>query len=187
MTTVTGTTSPGEESAPRRRLAPFVVLALAVLFIGVLAYGLMNAGEDRIEAGAAPDFTLTTFEGDTLRLADMRGDVVVLNFWATWCLECEREASDLEMAWRTYQDDGVRFVGIDYLDQEPLNLEYLQRYDITYPNGPDIQGRIYNAYGVQGLPETFVIDRNGNVAKVYIGAVTQAELSAEIERLLGQG
>jgi cytochrome c biogenesis protein CcmG/thiol:disulfide interchange protein DsbE len=188
MTTATGTTTPKEEpTAPRRRLAPFVVLVLALLFVGVLAYGLINAGDNRVESGVAPDFTLTTFDGDTMRLADMRGDVVVVNFWATWCLECEKEASDLEMAWRTYQDDGVRFVGIDYLDQEPLNLEYLQRYDITYPNGPDIQGRIYNAYGVQGLPETFVIDRSGNVAKVYIGAVSQAELSAEIERLLGEG
>ena len=71
----------------------------------------------------APDFALTTFDGQPLTLAELKGKVVVVNFWATWCLRDE-EASDLEQAWRDYQDKGVQFVGIDYLDQSPLNQQY---------------------------------------------------------------
>lgn len=162
----------------------WVVLVIAVFFVALLVYGLLTAGDQRVEAGAAPDFTLTTFDGDTLRLADMAGQVVVLNFWATWCISCKDEAVDLELAWQDFKDQNVVFIGVDYLDQEPLNLQWLEQYGITYPNGPDIQGRIYQAYGVTGLPETFVIDQQGNVAKVFVGPTTRAALGAEIRKLL---
>lgn len=172
------------DAAPKRGLGRYVILIIALIFIALLAYGLITAGDKRVEAGKAPDFTLTSFDGETLRLADMQGQVVVLNFWATWCVSCKDEAVDLELAWQDYKDRPVRFIGVDYLDQEPLNLEWIDRYGITYPNGPDIQGRIYNAYGVQGLPETFVIDQQGNVVKVFVGATTREALGAEIDRLL---
>jgi cytochrome c biogenesis protein CcmG/thiol:disulfide interchange protein DsbE len=185
MTTVTGSVSEQNSATPRRKgLARYAIVLIAVGFIALLAYGLMTAGDDRIDSGLAPNFTLTSFEGDTYRLSDLAGQVVVLNFWATWCVSCKDEADDIERVWRTYQDQGVQFLGIDYLDQEPLNLEWIERYGITYPNGPDIQGRIYNAYGVQGLPETFVINRNGEVAKVFVGPLTEQQLVAEIEKVL---
>lgn len=172
-------------AAPRRRsLGRYLIILVALAFIGLLAYGLAAGGDERIEAGKAPDFALTTFDGQTLRLSDLQGQPVVLNFWATWCKECENEASDLELAWRDYRGRGVQFIGIDYLDQEPLNFDYIKRYDITYPNGLDLQGRIYAAYGVQGLPETFVINQDGEVVKVYVGAVTRAALSRELDKLL---
>lgn len=174
------------QSARKRGIGGYLVLGLAAIFVALLAYGLINAGDQRVEEGMAPDFTLTSFDGETLRLADMQGEVVVLNFWATWCISCKDEAVDLELAWQDYKDRGVRFVGVDYLDQEPLNLQWLEQYGITYPNGPDIQGRIYSAYGVAGLPETFVIDQQGNVAKVFVGPTTRAALSAEIDKLLAQ-
>lgn len=177
---------PTTQPARQGGIGRYLVLALAVFFVALLAYGLINAGDQRVEEGKAPDFTLTSFDGETLRLADMQGEVVVLNFWATWCISCKDEAVDLELAWQDYKDQGVRFIGVDYLDQEPLNLQWLEQYGITYPNGPDIQGRIYSAYGVGGLPETFVIDQQGNVTKAFVGATTRAALSAEIEKLLTQ-
>jgi cytochrome c biogenesis protein CcmG/thiol:disulfide interchange protein DsbE len=162
----------------------YVVLVAALAFMALLAYGLMTAGDDRVEAGKAPDFTLTSFDGDTYRLSDMEGQVVVLNFWATWCVSCKDEATELEAAWRDFKDDGVMFIGVDYLDQKPLNLEWIENYDITYPNGDDIQGRIYNAYGVQGLPETFVINRNGEITEAFVGAVTRDQLTQAIAAAL---
>ena len=173
-------------AAPARKggIGRWVVFGIAAFFVAILVYGLMNAGDQRVEAGAAPDFSLTTFEGETLRLSDMAGQVVVLNFWSTWCISCKAEAVDLEMAWRDFEGQNVAFIGVDYLDQEPLNLQWLEKYGITYPNGPDIQWRIYNAYGVAGLPETFVIDQQGNITKVFVGPTTRAELGAEIRKLL---
>lgn len=162
----------------------YLILVIAVVFIAILVFGLATGGDERVEAGMAPDFTLTDFDGNTWKLSDLRGQVVVVNFWATWCVSCKDEADDLEVAWREYKDRGVQFLGVDYLDQEPKNLEWIEFYDITYPNGPDIQGRIYNNYGVQGLPETFVVDQDGQIARVYIGAVTRAELSSLLDRLL---
>ena len=182
------TAAPTEGNAKSRGgIARWLILVIAIAFVAVLAFGLMTGGDSRVEAGLAPDFTLTDFDGNTYRLADLQGDVVVVNFWATWCVSCVDEADDLERVWRNYADRGVRFLGVDYLDQEPLNLEWLERFDITYPNGPDIQGRIYNAYGVQGLPETFVINQEGEIAEVFVGAVTEAQLSAVIDRLLAEG
>lgn len=180
----TSNEAPEAPVAKKSRAGRYVILIVALAFLALLAYGLVAAGDQRVEAGTAPDFELTTFDGEELRLSDMRGQVVVLNFWATWCLECKREATDLEMAWRDYKDRGVQFIGVDYLDQEPLNFEYLEEFDVTYPNGMDVQGRIYNAYGVQGLPETFIINQQGEIVKVYIGALTRAELSAVLDGLL---
>lgn len=180
-------TTPDVSTARKSGAGRWIVLVIAVFFVAVLVYGLVNAGDQRITDGKAPDFTLTTFDGDVLRLADLQGQVVVLNFWATWCISCKDEAVDLELAWQDFKDQDVLFIGVDYLDQEPLNLEWLERYGITYPNGPDLQGRIYNAYGVQGLPETFIIDQEGNVTKVFIGPTTRAAIGAEIRRLLASG
>ena len=109
----------------------------------------------------------------------------MVNFWATWCVGCKGEAPELEQAWQDFKDDDV-VLGVDYLDQKPLNLEWIDRYNITYPNGDDIQGRIYNSYGVQGLPETFVINRNGEVSEVFVGAVTRDQLSVAIMQALAE-
>ncbi len=179
-------TDASKAAAPASKggIGRWVVLVLALSFVAMLVYGLINAGDQRVEAGAAPDFTLTSFDGETLRLSEMAGQVVVLNFWSTWCISCQDEAVDLELAWRDFAGQNVAFIGVDYLDQEPLNLQWLEKYGITYPNGPDIQGRIYNAYGVGGLPETFVIDQQGNIAKVFVGPTTRAALGAEIRKLL---
>ncbi len=185
MAMVTDSVSEQQGTTTRRRsVARYFIVLVAIGFVALLAYGLIISGDTRVEAGKAPDFTLTSFDGETFRLADLSGQVVVLNFWATWCVSCQDEADDIERVWRRFQDQGVQFLGIDYLDQEPLNLQWIERYGITYPNGPDIQGRIYNAYGVQGLPETFVIDRSGNVAQVFVGPVTESQLIAAIEKVL---
>ena len=143
-------------------------------------------------AGPAPDFTLTLFEGydgglgiPVVTLSDLRGRVVVLNFWASWCVPCEEEAPDLEAAWRAYQDRGVVFLGVDWSDNEADALDYLQRFDITYANGPDLGSRISQpVYRIQGVPETFIIDPNGNVVFFKSSPITRQELAAEIEKLL---
>jgi len=112
--------------------------------------------------------------------------VVVVNFWASWCPPCREEAAYLEATWRDYQDRGVVFIGVDYVDTEAEALAYLEEFEITYFNGPDLGTRISQAYRIQGVPETFFIDRNGLLRGVKIGPLFPPELEDRIEALLAE-
>ena len=127
-----------------------------------------NVSEQRA-SGAAPAFEFTTFDGETISLDDLAGQGVVLNFWASWCDPCRDEADLLEQTWRREQDNGIVFLGLDYLDQEHAALEYLAEFDITYPNGPDIQSAAARSYGIKGVPETFFIGPDGKIVSTVIG------------------
>lgn len=117
----------------------------------------------------APDFPLTTFDGDTYDTSAERGRVIVVNFWASWCIPCEQEAAALEAAHRQLSPDGVLFLGVNYVDTEREARAYLTRFDITYPNGPDLGTRISQAYRIRGVPETYIVGPDGRLAFVKIG------------------
>ncbi len=163
-----------------------VAFLVAILFLAILAAGLVVRHQGRPSSGPAPDFTLYLFDGGTLRLSDQRGKVVVLNFWASWCQPCKDEAPDLERTWRRYKDRGVIFIGVNWSDTEAKARAYLAEFQITYPNGPDLGRRIGQKYRIQGVPETFFIDKQGNVRDVVIRPLTEAELVSRIEQLLNE-
>jgi cytochrome c biogenesis protein CcmG/thiol:disulfide interchange protein DsbE len=151
------------------------IVGVLLLFLGFLAWGLWRTNVDgKRAAGIAPDFTITTFEGEQLSLGDLRGKGVVVNFWASWCDPCRDEAPLLEQAWRREEANGIVFVGLDYLDQEPAALAFMDEYDITYPSGPDIASQAARRYGILGVPETFFIDAEGNIAGQFTGPITDA-------------
>ena len=183
------TPAPIAEPQPARRsrggsaLLIGVIAVVGLALLAVFYYGILNPPSKRVGSGAAPDFELTTFEGETIRLSDFRGTPVVLNFWASWCVTCRDEQPYLEEAWRRYQGRVV-FIGVDYLDQLPNALAYLEEFDVTYPNGPDKGSRIYAAYHVQGVPETFFIDAQGNVQGFHVGPISRAQLEERIQALL---
>ncbi|MGD2158068.1 MAG: TlpA disulfide reductase family protein [Anaerolineales bacterium] len=137
----------------------------------ILALGLQRTQEGPVAVGrSAPDFVLTTFDGEQIDSQNYENQVVVLNFWASWCKPCEQEAADLETAWRYYQPRGdVIFLGVDYVDTEPEAKAYLEKFDITYPNGPDLGTRISQSYRIIGVPETFVIGKDGKLAHFQKG------------------
>jgi cytochrome c biogenesis protein CcmG/thiol:disulfide interchange protein DsbE len=150
--------------------AIFIIVPL--IFVGLLGLRLWqtNQSEQRA-AGMAPPLTFTSFEGETYNLDDLRGQGVVLNFWASWCEPCRDEADLLEQTWRQEQDNGIIFLGLDYLDQAPAALAYLEEFDITYPNGPDLQSQAARRYGIKGVPETFFIDPEGRITDIVIGPI----------------
>jgi cytochrome c biogenesis protein CcmG/thiol:disulfide interchange protein DsbE len=165
------------------RLGTFVTLFLV---LGLVGWGLARTRSGPVSSGAAPDFTLTSFNGETVRLSDLRGQVVVVNFWASWCPPCREEAAYLESTWREYEGRGVVFLGVDWVDTEAEALAYIAEFGITYLNGPDLGTRIAQAYRIRGVPETFFIDRNGQVRWVKIGPLFPPELEDKIEELLAE-
>jgi cytochrome c biogenesis protein CcmG/thiol:disulfide interchange protein DsbE len=191
MTQLTDT-SPAttEKKSTTGRIIVIVVGLLLLLgFFAVVAVNLQNIESTDLAGRAAPDFTLPLFdqfEEEEITLSDLRGQVVLVNFWASWCVECYKEADLLEQGWRDYQDDGVVFIGVDYLDTEKEGLAYMEKYNITYPSGPDIGDKISKDYAITGVPETFIIDKDGNIAHVQIGPITKAQLYGLLDKLLAQ-
>lgn len=150
------------------------VIAAWTAVIGLLllvGFGLLRSNRGPLQIGQpAPDFVLTTFEGMEINTADLRGQVVVVNVWASWCVTCVDEAEFLERAYQMFKDQGVVFLGVDWSDTESKALAYLERYGITYPNGPDLSQQIFIDYRVNKVPETFIIGPDGNLAGMKIGA-----------------
>lgn len=175
---------------PKKSRSPRVmaVISFTVLsaFLALLGWGLIQAQRGQVKAGMAPDFTINTFDGQQVTLKSLRGKVVVINFWASWCQTCRLEAAYLERTWRKYKDRDVVFIGIDYVDTEKNALAYIKEYDITYPNGPDLGTRISQAYRIQGVPETFFVARNGELRGLKIGPLEPPELDEKIDQLLGE-
>jgi cytochrome c biogenesis protein CcmG/thiol:disulfide interchange protein DsbE len=161
------------------------VIAWAGLFLllGILALGVRRSQQGPVAPSqSAPGFTLTTFGGEDISSKDLAGKVLVVNFWASWCKPCEQEAADLETAWKEYEPNNqVVFLGVDYVDTEPEAMAYLDRFAITYPNGPDLGTRISQAFRMQGVPETYVIDQEGTLTFVKKGPFTSLE---EIRRAI---
>ena len=182
---------PSAVAAPARRswtgcLTRLGTFVAVFLVLGVLGWGLNRARSGPVGSGPAPDFTLTGFDGQTVRLADLRGQVVVVNFWASWCPPCREEAAYLEKTSRDYQGRGVVFLGVDWVDTEKEALAYIEEFDITYYNGPDLGTRIAQAYRIQGVPETFFIDKSGQVRWVKVGPLYPPELEDKIDELLAE-
>lgn len=188
MSQLPGDAQQAELPAPRRRGTTGIVTVFTVLLalLGLFGWGLVKAQSGPRESGMAPDFSITGFDDRTFTLSQARGQVVIVNFWASWCPPCREEAAYLEQTWRKYEDKGVIFVGVDWVDTEKEALAYIKEFDITYINGPDIGTRAAQAYNIQGVPETFFVAKNGELRGVHIGPLQSPQLDEKIEELLAE-
>jgi cytochrome c biogenesis protein CcmG, thiol:disulfide interchange protein DsbE len=171
-----------------KRLLRWLVPLAAVPVLALLAYGFRVNPRDiptpLLGRPAAP-FTLTDFDGDPLTLAGLRGKVVVVNFWASWCYPaCYEEAPVLERGWRAYRERGVVVVGVDIQDKDDPARKFIRDFDLTFPNAPDRSGKVSVDYGVYGVPETFFIDRQGRIRSKHVGAVTDQVFRESVDALL---
>jgi len=175
------------ETAPASRAVLIwraIFILVPLVFIVFLALRLGTAKTEHRAEGLAPPLEFTTFEGETINLDDLRGKGVVVNFWASWCDPCREEAALLESTWRREKGNGIVFLGLDYLDQEPAAKDYLAEYDITYPSGPDLRSQVARRYGISGVPETFFIDSEGKIVDIVVGPLTsQAQMDSYLDKI----
>ena len=177
-------------------MAQGAAIGLVALLFLLLAWSLLHdEGGDlskqanRGDRPAAPDFTLERLDRDgTLQLSSLRGKVVVLNAWASWCGPCKEEAPYLEQVWQSNRDRGLVVLGVDAKDFRVDARRFADRYGLTFPLVYDGPGDAVGDYGITGFPETFVIDREGRVVRAFAGAVNgekeREELSSAIEGAL---
>ena len=168
----------------------WIIPAAVVPVLVLLAYGFWTNPREipspLLGRPAAP-FVLTTFDKAPLTLQDLRGKVVLINFWASWCIPaCYDEAPALERSWRGYRDRGVVVIGIDVQDTAEAARKFMSDFSLSFPNVRDLAGKVSVDYGVYGVPETFFIDRKGVIRAKHVGAVNDAIFRAEVERLLGE-
>jgi cytochrome c biogenesis protein CcmG/thiol:disulfide interchange protein DsbE len=173
-----------------RRAWRWLLPLSAIPVLALLAYGFRLSPRDipspLVGRPAAP-FALQTFEGRTVTLDSLRGQVVVVNFWASWCYPaCYEEAPVLERGWREYRDRGVIVLGVDIQDKTEAAEKFIRDFGLTFPNAPDPGGRVSVDFGVYGVPETFFVDRQGRIRAKHVGAVTDRALRAQLDRLLDE-
>ena len=168
------------------RLLAGVVAAVAVI-VALLASGL---GRDPsviaspLVGRTAPDFTLPQLDGPPVTLSKLRGQIVIINFWASWCAECQVEQAVLDQTWQRFQDAGVIMVGVDFEDETGAARSYVSTADVTYPIVEDADSSTALAYGLRGVPETFVVNQSGRIVDHVIGPVDAATLTSEINSML---
>ncbi|HEX3872664.1 MAG TPA: TlpA disulfide reductase family protein [Solirubrobacteraceae bacterium] len=179
----------------KRVLGPAITVAVALAAVGLFVFGLHNQGASRAldnavadgQRPAAPDRTLPMLGAPGSRsLANYRGKVVVLNFWASWCDPCAAESPLLETAERQLAATGQGTVlGVTYKDFTSDSLAFIRTHGLTYPSLRDSTGALANAFGTEALPETFVLDRDSRVVAISRGQIlrqsflTQAIAKAE--------
>jgi cytochrome c biogenesis protein CcmG, thiol:disulfide interchange protein DsbE len=172
----------------------WITMAVVVPFVGLLAVGMTldpRALPSTMPGKAAPDFALTVMESrnapggtQTATLEAHRGEVVVLNFWASWCLACRSEHAALSSIASMYEGKGVQFYGVLYNDTPPNAERYIvQQGGQSYPTLLDPGTRTAIDYGLYGVPETFFIGPDGQIVHKHVGPVNEALLIEWIEKI----
>lgn len=177
----------------RTTLAPaaFLWLGIGFVAVGILLWlGLRAAPEEggvslNAAAGSlAPDFKLNTLDGTEVTLANYKGEVVVVNFWATWCPPCRAEMPGIQAVYDAYENEGLVVLAVNAQEDQDTIQAFVMETGLTFPILPDPYGQAIREYGVRSFPATFVIDREGRIDTIHQGQITPEELEALIKPLL---
>lgn len=161
-----------------------VILVILAAAVGYTLYA--NFTKDtiqKVEIGkTAPDFALVDMNGEQHKLSDYRGQGVFLNFWATWCKPCEREMPYIEKSYQEFQDKGVKVLSIDVGESEVAVNNFVEKHNLSFPVMID-KGSVQTAYGIDPLPITFLINKDGKVVRSHVGQLTQATVNQFMEEI----
>jgi len=157
----------------------------ALISVVLVGCGVAGAGQPSAptEGERAPNFELTTLQGESLSLAGLAGKPVVLNFWASWCAPCRAEMPLFEKTYRAYQDRGIVFVGAAVEDDVMSARQFASHLGITYPLGLDEDGTIARSYRLLGLPGTMFISRDGRLVRRWAGILDERQLVQFVEEI----
>lgn len=177
----------------------FILLMTWALFLGMIWTVVtrispdqpqVRQGEEAKEGFTAPDFTLDLLDGGTVTLSELRGKVVLINFWTSWCPPCRLEMPAIERTYRNYKDLGLVVVGLNLTaqDSETDAAEFMQEIGVNFPVALDRDNAIGNLYRVTALPTSFFIDRKGVIRSVVVGGpMNEALIHSKVEELLREG
>jgi cytochrome c biogenesis protein CcmG/thiol:disulfide interchange protein DsbE len=175
---------PAERERLRRRLGRWLAGAAAVLF-AVLALLGLSTGANVAESGPAPEFDLPLLEGGRVTNAELTGRVAVINVWASWCAPCREEAPILRRVYRGADHERVAFLGVIRNDRADDARAFARDYGLTYPNAIGDSG-FASAFGVRGLPMTYLLDTGGRIVARHFGPISESRLTALIEDALAR-
>ncbi len=170
----------------KKLLIPLAAVPLLLL----LAYGFRTDPKSipsPLLQKPAPSFRVALLGGGETSLQSLQGKPIIVNFWASWCYPaCYEEAPLLEATWRKYKERGLAMLGVVIQDKEPNALEFMKRFDFSFPNGMDPGGRISIDFGVYGVPETFFIDRQGRIVYKHVGALEPRLMEERVRAILAE-
>ena len=180
---------PDTDLPQARRRSPVWAAAAAVGLVVMLLLGyslLTGPTAPPLPGDPVPPFQLTAFDGSAIDVSGQPGKVIVVNFFASWCDPCRQEAADLEASWQQYRERDVQFYAIAYKDAPSKAKTFIDEFGITFPSGADTGNRIAHAYGLTGVPETFVIDGAGLLVHHFLGPISTGELGLVVDEALAR-
>ena len=179
--------SAGSMTARRGWLRPLLILLPCVVFLSLLTYALLAKGDAPVAGDPAPAFEAPLLSGGgTLSLEELEGEPVFLNFWWSGCEPCKDEAPALKRAHQVYGDE-IAFVGVNIRDPQADAVAFAEQYGLDYLHVSDDTLTIYRDYGLTGQPESFFIDRDGEVVEHVAGPVDEASLARLLDVLVTRG
>jgi peroxiredoxin len=135
----------------------------------------------------APDFALTTLDGAIVRLSDLRGKPVLINFWASWCGPCRSEMPHIQAAYEAHTGEGLVVLGVDQMESSRAVAQFVEEFDLTFPIPIDTDGAVSAIYQARGLPTSFFVDVDGIIRAMFIGPMSSGFIESTLEEILPQG
>lgn len=173
------------------------VIAMAIVLGGIWILASRVPGSETNTASGwetaprqgflAPDFNLATLDGSSVRLSDLRGRPVLINFWASWCGPCRQEMPHLQAAFEAHADEGLVVLGVDQLESPPTVASFVKEFGLTFLIPLDSDGKVSAAYQARGLPTSFFVDADGVIRDVFTGPMTAGLIESKLETILPGG
>ncbi|WP_044896472.1 thiol-disulfide oxidoreductase ResA [Bacillus alveayuensis] len=168
----------------KRLIMRSIILIILIAALGYTLYSNFFHSKEKVDVGsAAPDFVLNDLNGKTFQLSNYDGKGVFLNFWGTWCEPCKREMPYIERQYQYYKNHGVEVLAINVGESNIAVENFKDQYGLTFPILLDKKMEVLNAYGVDPLPTTFLIDKDGKVVKIITGSMTERDVRNYMESI----